>query len=313
MTTPKICVVGACNVDLTSYAKSMPQWGETIRGDEFELSYGGKGANQAVMAAKLGASVNMVSKVGTDIFGEGIIDNMKGYGIDVSHIHKTDETRTGTAQIMVDQEGRNAIIVVTGASDRMTLADVQAVRAAIGEADVLLVQWEMPIEISLEAIKIAKGSNTKVVFNPAPMGENIPDGMFPLCDIVCLNETEITALTGMSVKDEVELETATQALINKGAESVVVTLGKKGAFYNSPEESFIIEPQTVEAKDSTGAGDCFCGSLAYFIALGDSKRSALQKANRIAAISVQKKGTQTSYPDREALKNIIRDEKYYYR
>ena len=251
----------------------------------------------------------MVGKVGLDIFGDGIIDNMKKYSIDVSHLQQTD-VRTGAAQIMVDENGRNAIIVVTGASDLMSVDDVRAADTLIKEADALLVQWEMPIQTSIAAMKIAKEAGTKIVFNPAPMGNDLPDSIFGLCDIICLNETEIAELTGMSVESRIQIAAAAEVLMGKGASSVVVTLGEKGAFYTSQEATYTIEPQKVNAVDSTGAGDCFCGSLGYFLALkkqlsGVDIREALQKANRIAAISVQRKGTQTSYPDREEILPII--------
>lgn len=307
--TPKICVLGACNVDFTSHVPCMPRWGETLRGTQFDISYGGKGANQAAIAAKLGAAVSMISKVGADIFGQGIIDNMQGLGINVSHIQKTVDARTGAAHIMVDENGRNAIIVITGANDLVSIADVKSARTLISEADVLLVQWEIPIEVSLKAMEIAKGVGTTVIFNPAPMGSDLPDRVFPLCDLVCLNETEITALTQIPVDDDTQIVAAAQFLIDRGAKSVVVTMGEKGAFFVSPEDSFSIEPYKVQVEDTTGAGDCFCGSYAFFIALGDKKKKALEKASKIASISVQKKGTQASYPVREELKTIFNAKK----
>jgi ribokinase len=288
----------------------MPKWGETLRGSDFTVAFGGKGANQAVMAAKLGANVSMVGKVGADIFGDGIMGNMKKYGIDVSHLQQTDGARTGAAQIMVDENGRNAIIVVTGASDLMSAADVRAAGTLIKEADTLLVQWEMPLEASIAAMEIAKEAGTKTIFNPAPMGNDLPHSVFSLCDIICLNETEIAKLAGMSVERDAEISAVAGELIEKGARSVVVTRGEKGVFYKSPETYFHIEPHKVDAKDSTGAGDCFCGSLGYFLAMKKQLsaadiKEALQKANRLAAISVQGKGTQSSYPDREELSAIL--------
>lgn len=301
MKPPKICVVGAGNVDLTSYSERMPQWGETLRGDSFDLTYGGKGANQAVMAAKLGAKVSMVGKVGADLFGQGIIDNLKHLNIDVSYIQKMEGTLSGIAQIMVDPMGKNAIIVVTGASDLMTKDDVHAARSVICEADMLLVQWEIPIAVSREAMKIAREADTKVVFNPAPMGRNIPEDIFPLCDTLCVNETEISALTGMPVDDIPQIKEAALELIGRGALSVIVTLGKKGAFFASRKNSFFVEAQKVNTVDSTGAGDCFIGSFSYFLSKGSAPNECISLANKIAAISVQRRGTQTSYPNKDAL------------
>lgn len=301
MRPPKICVVGAGNVDLTSYSEHMPQWGETLRGDSFDLTYGGKGANQAVIAAKLGAEVSMVGKVGTDLFGQGIIDNLRNLNIDVSHIQKIEGTQSGIAQIMVDSIGKNAIIVITGASDLMTEVDVRAARTAISVADMLLVQWEIPITVSRRAMKIAKETDTKVIFNPAPMGKEIPEDVFPLCDTICVNETEITALTGMPVEDIPQVKKAAIELIRRGVHSVVVTLGKKGAFYASEKETFFVEGQSVKTVDSTGAGDCFIGSFSHFLSKERTPKECISLANKIAAISVQKKGTQTSYPEREEL------------
>ncbi len=298
---PKICVLGACNVDLTCYAERMPKWGETLRGNSFDLTYGGKGANQAVIAAKLGARVSMVSKLGADLFGQSILDNLKGFGIDVTHSTTTDKGRTGAAQIMVDDKGRNAIVVVTGASDLMSEADVLASKTQIEEADLLLVQWEMPLAISMQAMRIAQEAGTKVIFNPAPIGLDISDEIFSLCDTVCVNETEIMALTRMPVDTVPQIEQASLELLGRGAKSVIVTLGKKGAFYASREDSFFVEGEAANTVDSTGAGDCFIGSFAYFIAQGSTPKTCVSYANKIAALSVQKKGTQISYPSREEL------------
>lgn len=307
MKQPKICVIGACNVDLASRSKRMPNWGETLRGSNFNVSFGGKGANQAIMAANLNSEVTMVSKIGFDIFGSGVIENLKHYGMDTGQIYRTDKAHTGAAQVMVDPEGRNAIIVCTGSNDYMNIDEVENARDYIIQADVLLLQCEIPIGISLVAMKIAKAAGTKVIFNTAPVSGPLPDEILGYCDIVCLNESEIAVLTGIEINSIEDARTATKSLMKKGAISVVLTLGEKGVIYQSKDESLTIEPIKVITKDTTGAGDCFIGSFAYFYAIGRPIGECLTKANLIAALSVQKEGTQASFPKMEQLKVVLED------
>ncbi|PIE36288.1 ribokinase [candidate division KSB3 bacterium] len=296
MKTPKICVVGACNLDLISYVPRLPQRGETLHGTRFHMGFGGKGANQAVMSAKLGGDVAMVSKLGEDVFGKDTLDNFKSFGIDTQHVLFTDQAFSGVAPISVDQEGYNSIIIVTGANDLMTEEEIEAARPTIAASQILVCQLEIPLEITLAALRIAREEGVKTIFNPAPARPELPSELYELSDIFCPNETETELLTGLPVKTIAEAETAAKVLLERGAKSVLLTLGERGSLLVGEQETLHVPVEPVNALDTTGAGDSFVGSLAYFLAAGKPLKDAIQRANTIAAISVQASGTQTSFP-----------------
>jgi len=301
MERAKICVVGACNLDLISYVPRLPSMGETLHGSRFHMGFGGKGANQAIMAAKMGGAVTMVSKLGQDVFGENTLKNFKSWGVNTQHVHFTDQAFSGVAPIAVDPEGHNSIIIVTGANDLLTGAEVEAARSAIASSSILVCQLEIPLDISLAALRIAREEGVKTIFNPAPALSEIPAEIYHLSDIFCPNETETELLTGMSVNSVEEAEIAAKVLIDRGAASVILTLGKRGSLLvaGTIAEHVTVEP--VKALDTTGAGDAFVGSLAFFLAAGKSLSDSIKRANRIAAISVQSSGTQTSFPEAKDL------------
>lgn len=304
MKKPKICVIGACNIDLVSFVPRLPTMGETLHGDRFYMGFGGKGANQAVMAAKLGGDVSMISKVGQDIFGEDILSNFKSCGIDVQHVHTTDQASSGVAPIAVDTEGQNSIIIVTGANDLLTAEEIEATRPTIASATVLVCQLEIPVEISLAALRIAREEGVTTIFNPAPARPEIPADFYRLSDIFCPNETETELLTGMSVETLEDAEKAARECINRGAATVILTLGERGSLVVTEDHSEHIPVAAVKAVDTTGAGDAFVGSLAFLLASGKPMADAIQYANKIAAISVQSSGAQNSFPE---AKNLPKD------
>lgn len=301
MERPKICVVGACNLDLISYVPRLPSMGETLHGHRFHMGFGGKGANQAVMAAKLGGAVTMVTKLGQDVFGENTLKNFKSWGVNTQHVHFTDQAFSGVAPIAVDTEGHNSIIIVTGANDLLTGQEIEAARPAIAASSILVCQLEIPLEISLAALRIAREEGVKTIFNPAPALSEIPQEFYHLSDIFCPNETETELLTGMSVESLEEAENAARVLIERGAAAVILTLGDRGSLLvtDAIAEHVTVEP--VKALDTTGAGDAFVGSLAFFLAAGRSLSDSIKRANRIAAVSVQSSGTQTSFPEAKDL------------
>ena len=297
MEKPNICVVGACNLDLISYVPRMPSMGETLHGNRFHMGFGGKGANQAVMAAKLGGEVTMVSKLGQDVFGENTIKNFKTWGVNTQHVHFTDQAFTGVAPIAVDAEGNNSIIVVTGANDLLTAEEVEAARPAIAASSILVCQLEIPLDINLAALRIAREEGVKTIFNPAPARSEIPQEFYQLSDIFCPNETETELLTGMTVQSIEEAESAAKVLIERGAASVILTLGERGSLLVTGTTTEHVPVAPVKALDTTGAGDAFVGSLAFFLACGKSLSDSIKRANRIAAVSVQASGTQSSFPE----------------
>jgi len=301
MERPKICVVGACNLDLISYVPRLPSMGETLHGHRFHMGFGGKGANQAVMAAKLGGAVTMVTKLGQDVFGENTLKNFKSWGVNTQHVHFTDQAFSGVAPIAVDTEGHNSIIIVTGANDLLTGQEIEAARPAIAASSILVCQLEIPLEISLAALRIAREEGVKTIFNPAPARSEIPQEFYQLSDIFCPNETETELLTGMSVQSLEEAENAAKVLMERGAAKIILTLGERGSLLIADATTEHVPVAPVKALDTTGAGDAFVGSLAFFLAAGKSLSDSIKRANRIAAVSVQSSGTQSSFPEAKDL------------
>lgn len=296
MARARVCVVGAANIDLISYVPRLPRLGETLHGTRFQMGYGGKGANQAVMAAKLGAEVSMVTKLGRDVFGAGTLANFREWGVDTEHVSFTDAAFSGVAPIAVDPEGNNAIIIVTGANDLLSEEDVERARPAIAAASVLVCQLEIPLEISLAALRVAREEGVATIFNPAPAREELPDEIYRLSDVFCPNEPETELLAGRPVAGDEDARAAARELLSRGARSVILTLGERGCLVVTPDAETHVPVEAVEAVDTTGAGDAFVGSLAYSLAAGRPLVEAADRANRIAAFSVQGRGTQTSFP-----------------
>lgn len=296
MTQPKICVVGASNLDLISYVSRLPRLGETLHGSRFHMGYGGKGANQAVMAAKLGGDVAMVTKLGQDIFGENTLKNFQAWGINTQHVLFTDQAFSGVAPIAVDPEGHNAIIIVTGANDLLTEEEIEAARPVIAAAQILVCQLEIPLEITLAALRIARQEGVTTIFNPAPARPDLPGELYQLSDVFCPNESETELLTDQPVSTLEEAEVVAHVLLERGAGKVILTLGERGSLLVTVDENTHVPANPVKALDTTGAGDAFVGSLVYFLAAGKPLTEAMRRANHIAAISVQSSGTQTSFP-----------------
>lgn len=296
MEQPEICVVGACNMDLISYVPRLPALGETLHGERFSMGFGGKGANQAVMAARLGARVAMVAKLGSDVFGRDTLENFKSQGVDTRHVSFTDQAFSGVAPIAVDKNGDNSIIIVTGANDLLTEDGIMAAADVIAGAKILVCQLESQLEKSLAALRIARKHGVFTIFNPAPARLELPEEIYLLSDLICPNESETGMLTGMPVNTPGQAEKAAAELLRRGPKAVVLTLGERGSLVMDKGGVRHIPSEPVKAIDTTGAGDCFVGSLAFFLARGKALDEAVGLANRIAAISVMGQGTQTSFP-----------------
>lgn len=304
MRQASICVVGASNMDLLTKIPRLPRLGETLIGYRFHMGCGGKGANQAVMAARMGARVTMVTKLGRDPFGDITFNNYKKHGINTEFVFWDDETFSGVAPIFVDDEGRNIIVIVPGANFRLTPEDVRKAEAAIAEADVVVCQLEVPLEVTVEALRLARRHGRTTIFNPAP-AMDIPDEVTRLSDILAPNEPETEALTGLPVRNLEEAREAALRLLQRGPGSVVITLGERGALLarNGAVQHFPAFP--VKAVDTTGAGDAFIGALAVRVALGEPLEKAVVFANAAAALSVTKIGTQVSFPSLEEVEAML--------
>ncbi len=296
MPSPAVCVVGSANLDLTTYVERLPSAGETMHGRRFTAGHGGKGANQAVMAARLGGAVTLVARVGDDPFGRDMIAHFHAEGIDTRHVRPAEGVSTGTAVITVDREGRNTIVVAPGANEWLTPGDVEGARGAITGAGVLVCQQEVPAVANLAAMRIAAEAGVPVVYNPAPAGDGVPAEAYRLAAVLCPNETEAAALAGRPAGTMAEVEAAARALMGRGPRGVIVTLGARGCLVVTADRVEAIPAPAVTAVDTTGAGDAFVGALAFSLACGEGLFDAARRATRIAALSVQAPGAQASFP-----------------
>jgi ribokinase len=293
----RVCVVGSSNVDLTFRTPRLPRPGETLAGTLFHLGYGGKGGNQAVMAARLGAQGSLVSRVGHDPFGEQLLRNYRTEGIDTTHVQLDADRHTGTAAIVVDDQAQNCIIVVPGANENLAPDDVRAAAGAIQRADVVVCQLEIPVESVLEAFQIAKAQGVRTILNPAP-AVALPEALLRLTDFCVPNETEIEGLTGKPAHTTKQAEKAARALRDLGPQTVIVTLGDRGALLLHDNGAEHFPPVSATAVDPSGAGDAFIGSLAVLLANDQLVRDAVRGANQIAGFTVTRHGTQSSFPSR---------------
>lgn len=304
----KICVVGSSNIDLIFTTQRLPQSGETLAGRDWQQCFGGKGANQAVAAARLGAVVSMISAVGSDSFGTQTLENYRNEGIHADHVFQLPEVGTGLANILVDGNGENCILLISGANGKLTPDHVRAAAAQIEDADILLCQWEIPAETNWEALRIAKASGVRTLFNPAP-AQHLPAEVSPLIDLLAPNETELGILTDLPTKTTEEVTKAAAWLLQRGLSAVLVTRGSQGSLlFNRENEKLVcieIAPHVVKPVDTTGAGDCFLGSLAVNWANGAELRHACQQAAKVAAFSVTKPGTQPSFPRSDELERWL--------
>lgn len=298
-----ITVVGSNNMDLITYMDRMPREGETIFGRDFELGFGGKGANQAVASAKLGGNVFMVSKVGEDLFGPEIIKNLKKIGVDVGSIQSIPDATSGVASIFVDQEGNNRILVVKGANDCVNRDDVDRARERIKRSDFLVMQLEIPVETVYYAIQVAHEVGTLVILNPAPATQLDFDALKNVF-LFAPNEKETGTLCGDQIASIEDAKSCGKEFVDKGIQNVVVTLGERGSLLINSAGAEHIPARKVSTVDTTGAGDAFIGSLAVFLAEGQTLLEAIEDANHYAALSTLSRGTQKSFLNRNKFKKM---------
>jgi ribokinase len=304
---PKIVVIGSANRDLIVRADRIPTPGETVSGGAFLTAPGGKGANQAVAAARLGAEVWFVGRVGKDSYGDLLLNEMVSDGIHVDFASRDDHAPTGVALIAVDSHGQNAIIVAPGANHRVGLADVESARSAIDAADAVIVQLEIPIETVNAAINAARSAGVRVILNPAPMpeGHPLPDSLLAKVDVLVPNEHEAAQLLGNGPAQDLDWEAAAVNLHEKSGHVVVITLGEAGCVLADGSGVRAEAAIPVEAIDTTAAGDCFTGAFAVAIAEGRSADESAHFASAAAAISVTRLGAQPSLPARTEVDKLV--------
>ena len=296
MKTGKILVIGSSNTDMTIKSERLPAPGETILGGKFLMGAGGKGANQAVAAKRLGGDVTFVCKVGRDIFGDNAVKGYEKEGIDTSHILRSDAP-SGVALILVDAKAENSIAVAPGANGDLTPADIRNLRDVIAGASYLILQLEVPVETVLEAARIAHEAGVYVILNPAPACP-LPEELFKYLSLITPNQTETALMTGIEA-DETSLDKAVDALRTKGVKDVVITLGSRGSLVCTGGKNEFVPACKVKAVDTTAAGDTFCGALCVALSEGKSLTEAAAFATKASALAVQKMGAQDSIPYRK--------------
>ena len=289
-----IVVVGSANVDLTTFNDVFPRPGETIFGRKFDLGFGGKGANQAVAARLCGASVGMVGKVGSDLFGPATIKNFESQGIDATNVRIAEGVSSGVAPIFVEPNGQNRIIVVKGANDTLSPEDVDAAAPLLREADTIILQFEIPLRTVYHTVKFGRANGIRCIVNPAP-AQPVDFKALAAADYFIPNESEAEAITGMPVHSVDEAKKCAGFLLRKGMRRVVITLGERGSLAAGSDRMALIPAFKVQALDTTGAGDAFIGSFAVFLSEGFPEEEALPRANLYAALSTTRVGTQKSF------------------
>ncbi|HET6436428.1 MAG TPA: ribokinase [Anaeromyxobacter sp.] len=295
----RIAVVGSNMIDLITYVDRMPKAGETIEAPRFEMGFGGKGANQAVAAARLGSQVMMVARVGDDAFGKNYLENFRAQGIDVRHVSPAPGFSNGVAPIFVDPSGENWILIVKGANTQLSPADVDRAAADLAGCDLILLQLEVPFETVYHTVALASRLKKDVLLNPAPARPELDVARLAGLTFLVPNQTELALLSGMPTGSVAQNDAAARSLLRRGIRTVIVTLGGDGALLVTDGATRHVPPVRVKPVDTTGAGDAFIGSFGHYYAATRNVEEALSQAVRYAAHSITRPGTQKSYANAE--------------
>ncbi len=299
--TNKILVIGSINMDLVVKVERMPKAGDTVLGTDVENFAGGKGANQAVAAAKAGGSVSMMAKLGNDSYGKELLLGLEDVGIDTGLV-ETEIGSSGIAFITIDAKGENMIVVSSGANRKITIQDLGKIN--FSEYKFLVLQLEIPLNVVKKSLEIAKANHLKTILNVAP-AQILDEETIKNTDFLILNEGEAALLANKDVYNKDTAIAAAKSLIVNGAKSVIVTLGADGLIWQSPESSGSLDAHKVNVVDTTAAGDCFCGALAVALSENKSLKQALEFANAAAALATTKKGAQPSLPSRAEIEKFL--------
>lgn len=302
----KVIVVGSSNMDLVVKSERIPAVGETILGGDFLMVPGGKGANQAVAAARLGAEVYFIARLGEDIFAEASLKNFRKVGVKTKYINRTSNAPSGVALIAVDNKGNNLIVVAPGANSMLSVDDVRKAEADIETSGAVVAQLEIPIETVEFAAELAHKHKVPFILDPAPARDLSP-ALLQKVDILTPNETEAQMLTDVKVEDEKSARAAAEKLLDAGVRAVIVTMGSTGYLLAQNASFNFVEAPKVKAVDSTAAGDAFTGALACGIAAGKAVDDAAAFANCVAAVSVTKMGAQPSMPTRTIMEDFKKE------
>lgn len=303
MKTKGILVVGSSNLDMVVTTNRFPDPGETIFGNKFEMFPGGKGANQAVCASRLGCKTTFIGKMGNDEFRDRLSQVMVESEVDINNLFIDEHEHTGTAFITVDGNGQNQIIVISGSNMKLTPDEIESKSSLFAEASVVLTQLEIPLAAVIRAAELAKENDAVFILNPAP-ALNIPDQLFSLIDFITPNENELELLSGIKIQDDSTVEKAARSLITKGVKNVIVTLGDRGSILVNCAVVKHFPVNKVKVVDSTAAGDAFNGAFASRLAEGASVEDSIEFANLIASITVTRMGAQSSMPFLREIKDL---------
>lgn len=298
----KICVIGSLNMDLVVNVDEMPKKGQTLIGSAFKEVPGGKGANQAVAMARLGADIRMIGKVGKDSFGETLINQLKSDKVNTKYIHRED-CASGVAMITVDKNAENSIVVAPGANFKVLEKDIDKCIEAIDESDIVVLQLETPINTIKYALQKSKELGKYTILNPAP-AVKLEDSIIENVDLLTPNETELEILSGVKIENEDDIKKAANVLIEKGVKQLIVTLGSKGSLYIDKDNIKLKKSYKVEAIDTTAAGDSYTGALAVAFAQDKDIDEAMDFASKVGALAVTKEGAQSSLPTMEDVNNF---------
>ena len=300
----RVTVVGSFMFDLVARAPRRPKTGETLIGDSFGMFIGGKGANQAIAASRLNALVCMVGRLGDDLFGNQFLDKFSDEKINTDFVIQDKNNGTGVGMPLIDASGDNSIVIIPRANTALSAKNINQGYEAIANSDILLLQLEVPIEASQRAAEIAKENSTIVILNPAPARE-IPDTLLDLVDILTPNESETEILSGISVTTEKEAKEAARILMDKGVETVILTLGSQGSLLLTATVESFFPANQVDVVDTTAAGDAFCGALAASLANGSTIEEAVKTGNAAGALAVTKLGAEPSLPKKADLDRFL--------
>jgi len=301
----KVLVKGSLNMDFVIDSDRIPVPGETLIGNSFSLVPGGKGANKAYALGKLGANVAMIGAVGNDDYGKLLLKNLNSVNVDTSGIVKLDNINTGCAFINVDASGENRIIVISGANASITKEIIDNNVKLIDEADIIVMQLEIPVDVVTYVAKMAKSKNKLVVLDPAPASNNVSDELFENVDIIKPNETEIQILSGLDIKNNDDFIKAAKILIDKGVKYIIVSLGENGSLLVTKEKIEKFDTIKVDVVDTTAAGDSFTAAIAKCLSEGKSIEEAIKFGHIVSSIVVTKKGAQTSIPDEKEMELFL--------
>ena len=304
-----IVVFGSINLDLVVEVPHLPVRGETVIGNRFFSATGGKAANQAVAIAKLGVPVYSIGRVGSDSFGQMLLENLQVAGVDTRGVTIDPATHSGVASIVIDERGDNAIACAAGANNLVREQELSQFEALIPQAKAILIELGIPLPTVMEALKRARGCNCPIILDPAPAQSKLPDELYEMIDIITPNEIEASQLVGFTVDGITTARQAASFLHQMGAKTVIITLGNKGAFCSTGEDSYWVKPIPVRAVDTVAAGDAFNGALAVALAEGKPLKEAIFWGNVAGALTVTKRGAQASLPRREDFLELLNQQK----